>query len=146
MIQPHGGILINRYLTGVDRVKLIERAKTFPKIILDDKNISDLEMIASGAMSPLTGFMNQKDYNSVVSSMHLFNGFAWSIPINLAVNKVVMENIKAAELVNLFDHNNHLLATLQIDDIYQYNKAEEVKKVFGTEDKNHPGVEYVDQQ
>jgi len=74
LIKPHGGELINRYVAGAEREALLEKAATYPAIVLDDKNISDLEMIASGAMSPLSGFMNQADYESVVEKMRLANG------------------------------------------------------------------------
>jgi sulfate adenylyltransferase len=146
MIFPHGGKLVSGYCLESEREKLIEKASSFPKIVLDDKNISDLEMIANGAMSPLTGFMNQKDYKSVVSSMHLANGIAWSLPITLAVNKEVLQKIKKSQQVNLFDQKNYLLAIIQVEDIYHYSKDEETQKVFRTIDRKHPGVEYVYQQ
>lgn len=146
MISPHGGKLINCYVNKEEREKLLEASKKNPILIIDDKNISDLEMIANGAMSPLNGFMNQKDYKAVISSMHLSNGVVWSIPITLAINKEDHKKIKRAELINLADERNHLLAILQFQDIYKYDKEEEAKKVFQTTDYNHPGVAYVYQQ
>lgn len=146
MISPHGGKLINCYVSEEEREKLLDASKKNPTLIIDDKNISDLEMIANGAMSPLTGFMNQKDYEAVISSMHLSNGVVWSIPITLAIKKEDYKKIKGAALINLADKRNHLLAMLQVQDIYKYDKEEEVKRVFQTTDNNHPGVADVYQQ
>ncbi len=117
-----------------------------PKIVLDDKNISDLEMIANGAMSPLTGFMNQRDYQSVITSMHLANGFAWTLPITLAVAKDAYQKIKKAEHLGLLDLQKNLLAILHLEDIYPYKKEEEARQIFRTEDSHHPGVAYLFQQ
>lgn len=143
MIIPHGGELINRYAKSSEREDLIEKAISLPSVILDDKNISDLEMIASGAMSPLTGFMTGKDYQTVVENMRLQNGTVWSIPITLAVNKDVVDKINSASEIALYDHDQHLLAILNVEDVYQYEKENEAEKVFRTTDGSHPGVAYV---
>ncbi|NIV71345.1 sulfate adenylyltransferase [Candidatus Saccharibacteria bacterium] len=143
MIKPHGGNLINRYANDAERQQLIEKAENYPSIILDDKNISDLEMIACGAMSPLTGFMTSKDYHSVVENMHLSNGLVWSIPITLAVDDETMQRIRGESQVALYDHDQHLLALMQVEEIFSYDKKVEAKNVFRTEDEHHPGVSYV---
>ena len=146
MIQPHGGTLVNRYVTDEEREVWIEKAQGLPQIVIDDKNISDLEMIASGAMSPLTGFMKKDDYLSVVNDMHLANGLVWSIPITLAVNKDVAGQIGGNGEIALIDHQNHLLAVMNVEEVYQYDKKLEAEKVFRTTDEKHPGVAYVYQQ
>ena len=146
MIRPHGGTLVNRYVAEEQKNEFVERAKSLPRITLDDKNISDLEMIASGAMSPLTGFMKKADYTSVVNEMRLSNGLVWSIPITLAVNKEVADRIDGHGEVALVDHQEHLLAIMNVEEVYQYDKAVEAEKVFRTKDEKHPGVAYVYQQ
>ncbi len=146
MIRPHGGTLVNRYVAEEQNNEFVERAKSLPRITLDDKNISDLEMIASGAMSPLTGFMKKADYTSVVNEMRLSNGLVWSIPITLAVNKEVADRIDGHGEVALVDHQEHLLAIMNVEEVYQYDKAVEAEKVFRTTDEKHPGVAYVYQQ
>jgi sulfate adenylyltransferase len=143
MIDPHGGKLINLYVNETERERYQEGITKLPKVILDDKNISDLEMIASGAMSPLTGFMTQDDYKSVVDTMHLKSGIIWSLPITLAVKEEIIRKIDKAEEVCLMDHNQNALAILQLEEIYQYDKEVEAEKVFRTDDENHPGVNYV---
>ncbi len=143
MIKPHGGVLINRYAKDNEKANLEQKAGSLLKVVLDDKNISDLEMIASGAMSPLTGFMTGDDYKSVVEEMHLPNGIAWSIPITLAVNKETAASIEKSPEVALTDENGYPLATMQVKDVFTYNKEKEAEKVFRTTDKEHPGVAYV---
>ena len=85
-IQPHGGVLVNRVLTGDAHAEALEKAAGLPQIVLSDLNIADLEMIANGAMSPLTGYMQRADYESVVHNMRLANGLPWTIPVTLANN------------------------------------------------------------
>ncbi len=143
MIKPHGGELINRYVEGDRRAVLLEQAKELPVISIDDKNVSDLEMIASGAMSPLKGFMGEKDYLSVVENMRLANGLVWSIPITLAVDAATAEAAKKALQVALKDENGHILAVMDVDEVYRYDKQKEAEKVYRTTDPAHPGVAYV---
>lgn len=143
MIEPHGGRLVNCYVDEIEKEKLTGKADLLPKITVDDKNVSDLEMIASGAMSPLEGFMNKADYESVVDDMHLSNGVAWSIPITLAVDKETASKIEEHSAVALVIDKDHLLAVLDVDEIYQYDKKKEAEKVFRTTDEKHPGVKYV---
>ncbi len=143
MIAPHGGELINRYVTGTERERLLEQAQTLPGIVLDDKNISDLEMIACGAMSPLTGFMTRREYTSVVEHMRLSNGLVWSLPITLAVDEETAETVQKADQVALRDPRGQVLALLNVEEVYTYDKQQEAQQVFRTTDEKHPGVAYV---
>jgi sulfate adenylyltransferase len=143
VIRPHGGELVNRYVEGDKRAQLLEEAKSLASITVDDKNVSDLEMIASGAMSPLSGFMTGKDYQSVVEYMRLSNGLVWSIPITLAVNEETARTIDKSDRVALYHESGHLLAVINVEDIYRYDREKEAEKVFRTSDGNHPGVAYV---
>src|SRR5215210_9030804 len=86
-IPPHGGTLIDRTLRGTLREVAIERAAHLPRLILNPVNLSDLELIGNGAFSPLTGFMGEADYRSVVDEMYLQSGLPWTIPITLAVTR-----------------------------------------------------------
>src|SRR5690348_15986207 len=84
-IAPHGGVLVDRFVPETERANVAARAAGLAKIALNARQISDLELIAIGAVSPLIGFMSQEDYKSVVQTMHLANGVPWSIPVTLAV-------------------------------------------------------------
>ena len=82
-IKPHGGVLVDREAKGAERDELVARAASLPVVTLNERQISDLEMIAIGAFSPLEGFMGQKDYTRVVEEMRLASGLPWSIPVTL---------------------------------------------------------------
>lgn len=140
MIRPHGGELINRYAAGEERAGLLEEARSLPSVMLDDKNVSDLEMIACGAMSPLTGFMAGSDYRSVVEHMRLSTGLIWSIPVTLAVNEETAGRIKKSGRAALYHESGTLLAVMNVEDVYRYDRSREAEKVFRTADEKHPGV------
>lgn len=84
-IAPHGVQLINRIATPEQRQEFLDQADFLPRVQLDSRAVSDLVMIAIGGFSPLTGFMEQSDYERVVADMRLANGLPWSIPITLSV-------------------------------------------------------------
>ena len=86
LIQPHGGTLVSRTLSGDAREDVAARAQSLKTITLSALNLADLEMIANGGFSPLTGYLERADYESVVHHMRLANGLPWSVPVTLAVN------------------------------------------------------------
>ena len=137
-IQPHGGTLVNRIAPDAERTALAERAASLPKITLDERQISDLEMIAIGAFSPLEGFMGKADYTRVVEEMRLASGLPWTIPVTLAVSRETAA--LAGSEVALEDETGHLLAILQVDEAFDYDKKNEAEKVYRTTDEAHPGV------
>ncbi len=140
---PHGGRLINRILRGKDREMAELKARELRKIRLNDREISDLEMIAIGALSPLEGFMCKDDYDSVVDMMRLANGLPWSIPITLAVDKEVAENLSVKDEVTLTDKDGTPLAIMEIGDIFLHDKEREALEVYKTDSPEHPGVKYL---
>jgi sulfate adenylyltransferase len=101
--------------------------------------LSDLEMIAVGAFSPLTGFMTSADYKGVVQYMHLAGGLPWSLPVTLSVSK---EDAKAYEgkQVTLADEDGNLLAIMDVEEAFEYDKREEARLAYRTEEDAHPGV------
>ncbi|HEY9709664.1 MAG TPA: sulfate adenylyltransferase, partial [Oculatellaceae cyanobacterium] len=100
-IAPHGGHLVHRIATYTQRQEFLDKADYLPRVQLDKRATSDLEMIAIGAFSPLIGFMEQADYESVVDNMRLANGLPWSVPITLPVDETVAERLKEGSLVRL---------------------------------------------
>ena len=142
MISPHGGRLINRVIDNEEERKyILEKQKFLPKIILNEYHLSDLEMIATGAFSPLEGFMNNQDYNSVLENMRLSNGIVWSMPITLDIKKE--DNINEGDEVGLCDHENNFLGIIEIEEKYEYDKRKEVMSVYKTDDEKHPAVSKV---
>ncbi|MDQ0350242.1 sulfate adenylyltransferase [Alkalibacillus filiformis] len=131
-ISPHGGTLI----------QLIEDKAHYQfdySLSVDETAASDLELIATGAYSPLKGFMTQKDYKTVVHEMRLASGLIWSIPITLPVSKQMSVPIKVGDLIELI-FNKQPIGTLKVTDKFEPDLYEEAKLVYQTVDRKHPGV------
>ena len=137
---PHGGKLIHRILRGKDREIAEEKAKTLRHIHLNSREISDLEMIATGAMSPLEGFMGRNDYHMVMDTMRLSNGLPWSIPVTLSVTKEELQGISEGTEIALTDEAGESLALMTVEDIHPHDKKKEAIEVYKTESEEHPGV------
>ncbi|MEH2207228.1 MAG: sulfate adenylyltransferase [Nostoc sp.] len=140
-IAPHGGQLVNRIATPEQRAEFLSKADFLPRVQLDDRAVSDLEMIAIGAFSPLTGFMNQEDYDRTVTEMRLANGLVWSIPITLSVSKEVASPLQEGGLIRLDNSRGEFIGVLQLTQKYHYDKTREAIKVYRTDDVKHPGVQ-----
>ncbi|MBD2338308.1 sulfate adenylyltransferase [Calothrix sp. FACHB-156] len=142
-IAPHGGQLVNRIATPEQREEFLSKAEFLPRVQLDERAVSDLEMIAIGGFSPLTGFMNQEDYDRVVTEMRLANGVVWSIPITLSVTEEVASPLKEGGLIRLDNPNGEYIGVLQLSQKYSYDKTREAINVYRTDDAKHPGVQVV---
>ncbi len=142
---PHGGQLVNRMLRGQMQKAVQERAEELFKLELNSYNLSDLELIANGAMSPLTGFMGQAEYDRVVSEMRLSNNLLWSLPITLAVSGEIAEKFTIGTEIALCE-NDRVLAVMEVAELYEYDKQREAEMVYGTTDESHPGVARLFQQ
>jgi len=139
-IPPHGGILVDRVLRGAAREEALQRAPHLRKIPLSPISISDLELIAVGAFSPLTGFMTRSDYLSVVADMRLTNGLVWSIPITLPVSRELADELREGQEVALVEPTGRILGILELAEKFTYDKEWEAKNVYRTTDTSHPGV------
>lgn len=139
-IAPHGGKLIDRVLRGEEREEALARAASLKKIPLSSTSVSDLEMIAVGAFSPLTGFMTREDYESVVEGMRLASGLVWSIPITLSVSRELAESLREGEEIALVESENHILSTMVLKEKFTYDKEREAREVYRTTETAHPGV------
>jgi sulfate adenylyltransferase len=143
MIKPHGGRLINRIVENKEREKLEEKAAAMPRLILNSRELSDLEMIATGAMSPLEGFMTRSDYVSVLDLKRLEKGLPWTIPVTLAVKEGNGEEYKEGSDVALYNNKGAFLAVLHLEEKFKADKRKEAEKVLLTADDAHPGVKYL---
>ncbi len=140
-IAPHGGQLVNRIATAEQRAEFLSKADFLPRVQLDERAVSDLEMIAIGGFSPLTGFMNQEDYDRVVTQMRLANGIVWSIPITLSVTEDVAVSLQEGDLIRLDNPKGEFVGVLQLTQKYHYDKTREAINVYRTDDAKHPGVQ-----
>lgn len=142
-IPPHGGTLVNRIATATRAAELRKLAATVPTITLTAKQACDLEMIAIGAFSPLTGFMGQADFESVCRKTRLANGVVWPIPITLAIDDKAKATLGDHRHAALKHSDGTLLGVIEVHEVYAHDKKLEIPNVFGTEDPKHPGVEAV---
>lgn len=131
--KPHGGTLVNRWEPEYD-YKKVEK-----EIVIDFMALSDLELIGVGAYSPIEGFLEKEDYESVVKSMRLADGTVWSIPITLPVSEEAAQNIEIGDEARLvYDHETYGVIT--VSDIYRPDKTVEAENVYRTAEDAHPGV------
>ena len=142
-IEPHGGTLINRVVDGETKNKLELKACGLEQITINSREISDLEMIATGGLSPLEGFMNKQDYASVVDLMRLKNGLPWTIPITLSVARKDADRFKEGSDVALINEQETLLGILHLEEKFGFDKEHEAQQVLRTTDEKHPGVQYL---
>lgn len=145
-IAPHGGQLINRIATPKERDEFLAQAEKLPRIRMDKRATSDLVMIAIGGFSPLNGFMEQDDYESVVDDMRLTSGLPWSVPVTLSVTEEEAEPLKEGGWVRLDDPSGKFVGVLELTQKYRYNKTHEATNVYGTDEDQHPGVKVVYEQ
>lgn len=145
-IAPHGGQLINRIASPAERQEFLEQADRLPRIQLDDRALSDLVMIAIGGFSPLNGFMEQADYEQVVTDMHLTSGLPWSLPVTLSVAETIAEPLKEGNWIRLDDAQGQFVGVLELTQKYHYNKAHEAINIYRTDETKHPGVAVVYEQ
>lgn len=138
--QPHGGTLINRELEGQEKEQAIKNAETLKVIEANAWVISDIELIGIGGFSPLTGFMGQADYESVISSYRLADGTIWSIPITLSVTSEQADGFDIGEEIALKGADGIIYGTLELKEKYTYDKELEAQNIYGTTEEKHPGV------
>ncbi len=139
-IAPHGGALINRVATPAQASQLVEQLLMLPRVQLTPRAVWDLDMLAVGAFSPLTGFFTRADYQSVVERMRLANGLPWSIPITLSISESQAATISTGSSVALADSDGDVRAVLHVEDVFQRDLEREAELVYRTADPAHPGV------
>lgn len=140
LIAPHGGTLINRVVADDQRDAVLNRAQNAPVVTLSDVALSDLNLIAIGVVSPLTGFMGSEDYKRVVHEMHLTSGLPWSIPITLPTSTDIADSLAVGQDVALADKSGKIVAILELSEKFTYDKEVEAQNVYRTTEEAHPGV------
>lgn len=138
LIQPYGGQLVDLLAVGEERESIMSRATLLPRLQLTQRNLCDLELLATGAFSPLRKFMGKDDYLSVLESMRLAGGTLFPIPITLTI--APNPNISEGAEIALADEHNDLLAIMRVEEIFEWNREQEAKLAYGTTDSRHPLV------
>ena len=117
-----------------------------PSVTLSQRQLCDLELLMCGAFTPLTGFMDEKCYSSVLEHSRLPDGGVWPIPVNLDVDEKLAEKLGAGEHLALRDSEGFMLAVLTVSDIWTPDRDRESEFVYGTGAGSHPGVAYMKEQ
>lgn len=138
---PHGGRLINRLVPAEERDETRRRISSLAQIHLSRRQISDLDLIGIGALSPLEGFMGKADYETVVKGMHLASGLPWSIPVTLAVGAGEAASLALGGEIALVDDHGQPRGLLALQEKFPYDKKREASEVYRTTEKAHPGVQ-----
>ena len=141
--KPHGGDLKNLYLSADAAAKEQNAAREYASWDLTERQLCDIELLLNGAFSPLQGFLNQADYDSVVARMRLTSEVLWPMPITLDVSEEFSASIKSGDKVALRDLEGVVIATIEVGDIWTPNKEIEAEGVYGSSDEAHPAVHYL---
>ncbi|MGH7813757.1 MAG: sulfate adenylyltransferase [Candidatus Binataceae bacterium] len=143
-ISAHGGgELTDLRAPAAERAALAAHAAKLPSVTLNARDLADLEMLATGAFSPLTGFMGEADYTRSRDAMRLASGVPWSIPITLGVDAAAAKSLQAGGEVALAAADGKRLAILKLAEIFQVDRKKEAEAVFGTAEEAHPGAKNV---
>ena len=145
LIAPHGGTLVERLASGTEAAALAAEAKGLPKLALGVRSLSDLEMIAVGAFSPLTGFMGRAAYAGVVEDMHLPDGLPWSLPVTVSATAAQARELDGKRIA-LTDEAGTPVAIMEVEESFPYDKQEEARRVYRTDEAAHTGVAAVYEQ
>jgi sulfate adenylyltransferase len=140
LVPPHGGSLVNLIVSGARAAELRDASQAFPSWDLTPRQLCDLELLANGGFSPLTGFMTRADYESVRDQMRLSSGALWPMPITLDVPEAFAKGLAIGSDVALRDPEGVMLAVLHVEDIWTPDRDLEAQRVFGSNNKEHPGV------
>ena len=134
------------YAAPNERAELLEKIKDMPSIDLTPRQLCDLELMMNGGFAPLTGFLGEEDYNSVVETMRLTSGALWPIPITLDISDALAETLTLGAQAVLRDQEGVPLAVIDVEEMYRPDKHREAEMVYGADDEAHPAVRYLHHQ
>jgi sulfate adenylyltransferase len=145
LVPPHGGGELNALLLpAAERPAEIARARDLLHVPMSSREVSDVLMLAMGAYTPLEGFMGEADWRGVCEDMKLSSGLFWPIPITLSCLPDLAEQIEQGSEVALVDgESGEVLALMRVEEIYTRDRKFECERVYGTVDRDHPGVKNV---
>lgn len=138
LISPYGGKLVDLIVKGEEREDLLEKSSRLPSIQISQRALCDLELLATGAFSPLDRFMGKADYERVLTEMRLTDGTLFPLPVTLPVDEQSLPSW--GEQITLSDSRNNTIAIMQIEEVYHWDELRETRLVLGTTDHRHPLV------
>ncbi|MBL4660599.1 MAG: bifunctional sulfate adenylyltransferase/adenylylsulfate kinase [Alcanivoracaceae bacterium] len=140
---PHGGKLVNLIPSQQQITVLKKETLNLASWDLSERQVCDLELLLNGGFSPLTGFMNKNDYDSVLKEMRLADGTLWPIPITLDVDQKIVKQLKQGDRLALRDAEGVALAIITVADIWKVDRQAEAMAVYATTDEKHPAINYL---
>ncbi len=140
LVAPHGGTLVDLLVSPARATELKESSRDWPSWDLTDRQLCDLELLLTGAFSPLRGFLGRKDYESVRDDVRLSDGILWPMPITLDVSPEIAGQLAPGKRLALRDPEGVMLAVLAVEDLWEPDLRAEAERVFGTDNVDHPGV------
>ena len=143
---PHGGELVDLMAAENRRAELLELSRDYPSWTLTPRQLCDLEMLISGAFSPLRGFMTQAEHNAVCEGMRLPDGTLWPIPITLDLTEEAASPLSAGSKLALRDVEGVMIGVLSVEDLWEHDREHDAQCVYGTTDQSHPGVAHLYQR
>ena len=143
IISPHGGHLVNRDFSNETSHNINEYARNLPRLILSQRNLADLECIATGVYSPLKGFVNETEYYSILNHMRLTNGLAWTIPVTLQIPEAEAAKYQLDSEIALVHPQGDILAVMSVTSKFKPDRDYEAQKIYLTTDEKHPGVKLI---
>ena len=146
LVEPHGGSLVDLMVGEERAVELKENSRDWPSLDLSPRQICDLELLLNGGFSPLTGFLNREDYESVCENSRLSGGALWPIPVTLDVSADLASEAKSSGMLALRDSEGVMLAALHVEDAWEPDRKSEATRVYGTEDAAQPAVRFLLEQ
>lgn len=143
MIAPHGNTLVNRFLSSDQADRIRAEFDAYPAVRIDNETLFDLVNLATGRYSPLKGFMTRNNFHKVIDDMTLKSGIGWTLPITLDVSAAISERVESGERLGLETSNGDPAGYVTVEDIYRYSTDNTAESLFGTTDRDHPGVRQI---
>ena len=143
LISPYKGELVSLLLDKSNAERVKAESELYPAVLLTQRQKCDLELLTTGALSPLTGFMNQRDYESVIENTSLSDGTVWPIPYYLDLTDAQAESVNIGDVIALRDAEGFMPAVMTVESKWKPDKNKEAENIYGTSDTEHPGVDYL---
>ncbi len=139
LVPPHGSKKLKTLtLNGSERKSELKKAESLPRLMCSSREFGDVVMLGIGGFTPLDGFMNREDWQSVCDNMTMKNGLFWPIPITLSTNDKTIKEYQEVAIV--YEKTNEIIATMVITEKYTIDREYECNTVYKTTDMEHPGV------
>ncbi len=143
LAQPHGGVLVTNVIPSDERASFLKELSNAPAVVLDPRELSDMVLLSQGALSPLTGFMEEETYHSVIDRMRLPNGLLFPLPVVLSIPEPLYRSVRKGDLLALKSPKGETVGGIWVSSLFEREIEKEASSVYHTRDEAHPGVHYL---